>query len=111
MTPLNKPCVNERKWSLSWKRCGPSGRYFEHKEKSMSSEPANSAEAPEPFVPSNSSEGMDFMEHWCGRCHAESGDNICKVLTMASIGIAVDQWIVRDGKAICTEFQSLESLS
>lgn len=77
----------------------------------MSSEPANSAEAPEPFVPSNSSEGMDFMEHWCERCRAESGDNMCEVLTVASIGTAVDQWIVRDGKAICTDFQSLKSLS
>lgn len=68
-------------------------------------------EQPEQFVPSNSSEGMDFMDHWCGRCSADGADANCDVLTDAMSGAAVDQWIYRDGEAVCTAFSSVESLS
>lgn len=77
----------------------------------MSSETASSAKASEPFVPSNSSEGMDFMEHWCWRCRVDGDGNNCDVLTVASVGMAVEQWIYRNGEAVCTEFQSMESMS
>lgn len=71
----------------------------------------NSETAPEPFCPSNSSEGLDFMDGWCKRCRADSPDDPCDILTSAMATGSAPQWQYRDGEAVCTEFQSMESLS
>lgn len=68
----------------------------------------------EPYRPSNGSEGMDFMAHFCDRCtkdaafRAGTGDS-CPIAA-ATLAFQIGdpeypkEWVQTDGVACCTAF-------
>lgn len=69
----------------------------------------------EKYQPSNGTEGMGFMEHWCERCererpYYEKGEEGCEIL-LRSMAFGIDdpqypsEWTYNDnGSPICTAF-------
>jgi hypothetical protein len=62
-----------------------------------------------PYLPSNGSEGLDFMAIFCDRCKRESDAEHCVILDesfMAYPGPGPKEWLqdITTRKAWCTEF-------
>jgi hypothetical protein len=69
----------------------------------------------EKYLPSNGTEGADFLDTWCRRCARdkamregsdfdECDDNeLCPIIAAAFRG-NVDEWIYKDSEPVCTAF-------
>lgn len=68
------------------------------------------------WVPSNGSEGQDFVESWCMRCERDrairegvpanecADDELCRILTSSFIGKVVEWRELPDGSLTCIGF-------
>jgi hypothetical protein len=61
------------------------------------------------YRPATGTEGADFMERWCFRCAKdkftdEHPENGCPIIVASYCGF-VEQWVVFDGRAMCTDFE------
>lgn len=54
-----------------------------------------------PYMPSNGTEGMDFMAEYCDRCYKEKN---CTILNRSLTGAQPKQWIYVDDEPHCTSF-------
>ncbi len=55
---------------------------------------------PKPYLPSNGTEGMNFMAEFCNKCYKTSG---CTILVKSLCGYQPKQWIYNP-KPTCTSF-------
>lgn len=73
---------------------------------------------PQPYMPSNGTEGYSFIESWCTHCARDRASNgqfdwssgaepdesdYCPILNASFRGEA-REWIYRDGRPVCTAF-------
>ena len=63
------------------------------------------------YMPPNATEGEIFTSRFCDRCEREAlyrrtddGCDACPILTMSLFGDQPQEWVVRDGKPLCTAF-------
>ena len=54
-----------------------------------------------PYLPSNGTEGMMFMEQFCYKCYKHSR---CTISLKALCGYKTKQWIYKEGEPTCTSF-------
>lgn len=65
--------------------------------------------AERPYRPSNGTEGMSFMEHWCDRCISDTVGDGCQILADTFVYDVDDprypqEWRCDDGEAWCRAF-------
>lgn len=65
--------------------------------------------SPEPYRPSNGSEGEWFMAHWCARCVKDTPSKPCRIITL-TMALGLDdkgyprEWVEDDDGPRCTAF-------
>lgn len=70
--------------------------------------------APEPYRPSNSSEGQHFYSQWCDQCTCENikpeadENKECQIFTDSLLG-QVPEWVYKYGTPTCTAFKKRRS--
>lgn len=75
------------------------------------------------WVPSNGSEGHDFIESWCMRCERDRAfrecvpveecddDELCRILSASFIGKAVEWRELPDGSLTCVGFSEAQGFA
>ena len=62
------------------------------------------------YYPSNGTEGMSFIDTWCSNCKKDpmsrnsNAKTKCSILTRSMTEGQVKQWVIQDGKPVCTSF-------